>query len=491
MDISELTIASARKLLAEKKLSAPELVKSALARIKTLESKLHAFLLVTEERALKQADIAQKLLGRGEIPSPLLGIPMAHKDVYCTQGVETTAASNILKGYIPPYSATVAEKLEKAGAISLGKLNLDAFAHGSSTENSDFGPTKNPYNLEYVPGGSSGGSAAAVSASEVLFATGTDTGGSIRLPASFTNTVGLKPTYGRVSRYGIIAMASSTDSPGPITRTVEDCALVLSAMAGHDERDSTSSTRSVPDYASFLGRDIKGWKIGVPKEFFGEGLNPKAGALIRAAIKKFEELGAKISEVDMPHLPYSLAVYYIIMPSEVSSNLARYDGIKYGYSAEKLSDFSPRDLLEVYTQSRGRGFGAEAKRRIMLGTYALSSGYYDAYYKKAQAVRQLIRRDFDSAFGNYDLLLAPVSPTPPFKLGEKASDPMAMYLSDIYTTSINLSGHPGISVPAGFVNNLPVGLQIIGAPYKEEKILQAAYAYEQATNFYKIRPPAE
>lgn len=486
--LTELTIASAHKLLVEKKISSPELVDACLNRTAQLEPKLHAFLLVTENQARKQAEAAQKLIDRGEATSPLLGIPMAHKDVYCTEGVPTTAASNILKGYVPPYSAAAAEKLNKAGAVSLGKLNCDAFAHGSSTENSDFGPTHNPYDLSCVPGGSSGGSAAAVAASEVIFSTGTDTGGSIRHPSGFCNVVGLKPTYGRVSRFGIIAMASSTDSPGPIAKTVEDCAYVLSVMAGHDFRDATASKRPVPDYVSFLGRDIKGWKVGVPKEFFGQGLDGRVEKLIREAIKQFESLGARVEEMSMPSLPYSLAAYYIIMPSEVSSNLARYDGIKYGFSVERAAKARPKDLLEVYEQSRGKGFGAEAKRRIMLGTYTLSSGYYDAYYKKAQAVRELIRQDFARAFSKYDLLLSPVSPTPPFKLGEKAADPLAMYLSDIYTVSLNMAGSPGISVPAGFVGDLPVGLQIFGAHFAEEKILQAAYAYEQATQFYKIKP---
>ncbi|MCL5435999.1 MAG: Asp-tRNA(Asn)/Glu-tRNA(Gln) amidotransferase subunit GatA [Patescibacteria group bacterium] len=488
MDFTELTIASAGKLLVEKKLSVSELVNACLERISKLEPKLHAFILVAEDKAREQAEMAQKLIDRGEADSPLLGIPMGHKDIYCTRGVETTAASNILKGYVPPYSATTVEKLEKAGAVSLGKLNCDAFAHGSSTENSDFGPTHNPYDITRVPGGSSGGSAVAVAASEVFFSTGTDTGSSIRLPAAFTNTVGLKPTYGRVSRYGIMAMASSLDSPGPITKTVEDCAYVLSAMAGHDPRDATSSKRPVPDYASFLGQDIKGWKVGVLKEFFSQGLDPAVEQVTRKAIAELSSLGAKIEEVSLPSLEYALAVYYIITPSEISSNLARYDGIKYGFSVEKEESSAARDLLEVYERSRGLGFGAEAKRRIMIGTYALSSGYYDAYYKKALKVRELIRRDYVSAFEKYDLLVGPVSPTPPFKLGEKADDPLQMYLSDIYMTPINLAGIPAISVPCGFVAGLPAGLQIMGPHFAEEKILQAAYAYEQATQFYKIRP---
>jgi len=487
MDISELTVASAHKLLSERKLSAPELVRASLARIAALEPKLHAFLLVTREQALAQAEAAQKVIDSKKEFSPLLGIPVAHKDLYCTKGVETTAASGILKGYVPPYSATAAERLEQTGAVLMGKTNCDAFGHGSSTENSDFGPTLNPYDLEYVPGGSSGGSAAAVATGEVLFSTGTDTGSSIRLPAAFTNTVGLKPTYGRVSRYGIIAMASSLDCPGPITRTVEDCAQVLSAMAGHDPKDATSSRRPVPDYPAFLGKSIKGWKVGVIKEFFSQGLVPEVGEVTKKAIAELENLGAEVEEISLPSLEYALAVYYIITPSEISSNLARYDGIKYGFSVEKEKE-KIVDLLAVYEQSRGSGFGAEAKRRIMIGTYALSSGYYEAYYVKAQKVRELIKRDYARAFERYDLLVGPVSPTPPFKLGEKADNPLSMYLSDIYMTPINLAGIPAISVPCGFVSGLPVGLQIMGPHFSEERILQAAHAYEQETNFYKNKP---
>lgn len=488
MDLGELTIKSAHELLKSRQISAEELTKASLERIEAVDGEIHAFLKVTRDLALKQAKAAQARFDSDFGVNPLLGIPMAHKDMYCTEGVETTAASKILKGYIPPYSSTAAKKLEEAGSVMLGKLNCDAFAHGSSTENSDFGPTRNPYDLNYVPGGSSGGSAAAVAAGEVLFATGTDTGGSIRHPAGFCNIAGLKPTYGRVSRYGIIAMASSTDCPGPMAKTVEDCAYVLSTMAGEDPRDATSGRRPVPDYASALAAGVKGWKVGVPKEVFGAGLDPEVEKLVRAAIAEFEGLGAVIEETSMPLLDYSLAAYYIIQPSEVSSNLSRYDGIKYGFSAEREKNFSPKNLLEVYEQSRGAGFGAEAKRRIMLGAYALSSGYYDAYYKKALKVRELIRRDFARVFEKFDILLTPVSPTPPFRLGEKAADPMSMYLADIYTTAVNLSGNPGLSVPCGFAGGLPVGLQVIGPHWGEEKILQAAYAYERETEFYKRRP---
>jgi len=488
MNITDLTISKAHALLKDKKLSVKELTEASLARIKTVDEKVHAFLKVTEKKALEQAQAAQIRFDTGTDVNPLLGIPMSHKDIYCTKGVETTAGSNILKEYIPPYSATVVKKLEAVGAVMVGKTNLDAFAHGASTENSDFGPSKNPFDTSLVPGGSSGGSAVSVASSEVLFSTGTDTGGSIRLPASFTNTVGLKPTYGRVSRYGIIAMASSTDSPGPITKTVEDCALVLSAMAGHDKKDATSSGRLVPDYKTFLGKNIAGFKIGVPKQFFVEGLSKDVEGPVRDAIKKFEELGAKVEEVDLSYMDYALAIYYIIIPSEVSSNLSRYDGIKYGFSVERDAKFKVTDLLSVYGKSRDIGFGQEAKRRIILGTYALSSGYYDAYYKKAQKVSQLIKNDFTKVFEKYDLLLGPVSPTLPFKLGEKSGDPMQMYLADVYTTSMSLAGIPAISVPAGFTRGLPVGLQIIASHFEEGRLLQAAYAFEQATGFFETKP---
>ncbi|MEK9181131.1 MAG: amidase family protein, partial [Patescibacteria group bacterium] len=368
MDLTTLTIKEARRLLASREISVRELVEASLDRIARLEISVHAFLHVTADQARAEAEAAQKRLDEGKTLTPLLGIPMAHKDVYCTEGVETTAASKILQGYIPPYNATVVARLKGAGAICVGKANCDAFAHGSSTENSDFGPSKNPYDLDFVPGGSSGGSAVAVACGEALFATGTDTGGSIRHPAGFTNLVGLKPTYGRVSRFGVIAMASSTDCPGPMAKTVEDCALVLSAMAGHDGRDSTSSRRAVPDYSAGLGSGVKNWKIGVPNEFFSGGMHPEVEKLTRAAILKFEELGAAVEGVSLPNVEYSMPVYYIVQTSEVSSNLARYDGIKYGFSVEREKNFRG-SLLEVYEESRGRGFGAEAKRRIMLGTY--------------------------------------------------------------------------------------------------------------------------
>src|SRR3989344_7851185 len=387
MNIADFTIKSAHEALKSKEFSVLELMHASLDRIKKVDDKIHAFLLVTESAARKQAEKAQKIIDDGSDISPLTGIPIAHKDMFLTDGIETTASSNILKGYIPPYTATAVKRLEESGAVMVGKLNCDAFAHGSSTENSDFGPTKNPYDTERVPGGSSGGSAAAVAAGEVLFATGTDTGGSIRHPAGFCNVVGLKPTYGRVSRYGVIAMASSTDCPGPIARTVEDCAFALTALAGYDPPDATSSERAVPNYASYIKRDVKNFRIGIPNEFFGEGLDPRIEKLVRDAAAKFEELGAIVEGVSLPHVDYALATYYVLMSSEVSSNLARYDGIRYGHSVERNPHLRTANLNAVYERSRGTGFGAEAKRRIMLGTYALSAGYYDAFYKKALAVR--------------------------------------------------------------------------------------------------------
>jgi len=487
MDVEKLTIKSARQLLDDKKISVKELTEASLKRARDLNDKLNSFVLIDEEGALKAAEQAQEVLDRGD-GGPLTGIPMAHKDMFCTAGIETTACSNILKSYIPPYDATVVARLKKSGAVSLGKLNCDAFAHGASTENSDFGPSRNPYDTDYVPGGSSGGSAVAVSSGAVLFSTGTDTGGSIRQPASFNNVVGLKPTYGRVPRTGVIAMASSTDCPGPIAKNVEDTALVLAAMAGADRKDATSSSLPVQNYLESLTTDLKGLKIGVPNEFFEEGLDPKVEDLIRKAISQLEELGATVEGVSLPHVSYSLATYYIVMPSELSSNLSRYDGIKYGYSVERKKGYKAQNLQAVYEHSRSQGFGLEAKRRILLGTYALSAGYYDAYYKKAQQVRVLLRQDFDRVFQKYDAIVGPVTPTPPFKIGEKSSDPLAMYLSDVYTTPMNMVGNPALSVPCGFVGKLPVGLQISTRHFDEATALRIGYAYQQATKFYEKSP---
>ncbi len=461
-----MTILKAHKGLKNKDFSSRELTLSCLKRIEEVEDDLNAFITVTAKEALDKADeVDEKIAVGGEI-SPLAGIPMAVKDIFCTKGIETTAGSNILKGFISPYDATVIKKLKAQNVVIIGKTNCDAFAHGSSGENSDFGPTKNPYDLERVSGGSSSGSAAAVASGEAIFAIGTDTGGSTRLPAGFCNLVGLKPTYGRVSRYGVIAMASSLDSPGPITKTVEDCALVTRVMAGQDPLDSTTSNVPVPNYDSSCGplARFKDLKIGVPKEYFQEGIEPEVGKLVRGAIEKFEELGAKIVEISLPHTKYGVATYALTCHPEVSSNLARYDGIRFGHQRES--------------------FGEEAKRRIMLGTFALSSGYYDQYYQKAQKVRTLIKRDFDEAFKKVDVIITPTSPTVPFKLGEKTEDPLKMYLSDIFMVPVNLAGIPALNLPCGFVETsgkkLPVGMQIIGPQFSEELLFRTGYSYEQS-----------
>lgn len=475
MKIERLTISQAEEGLRKRIFSAKELVKSYLARIRSLEPKLNAFITVCDKEALEEAE---KIDTR--IQLPLLGIPIAVKDLFCTCGLKTTAGSKVLENYIPAYDATVVARLKKAGAIILGKTNLDAWGHGSSGENSDFGPTRNPWNFDYVPGGSSSGSGAALAAGMALAATGTDTGGSIRLPASFCNLVGLKPTYGRVSRYGVIAMASSLDSVGHFTKTVYDSALILGVTAGKDEYDATTPDQPVVDYLKNIERGVKGIKIGVAKEFFTEGICREVEDKVNEAIKKLGKLGAKIIDISLPHTRYALAVYYIIQPSEVSSNLARYDGIRYGISRV--------------------AFGAEAKRRIMLGTYTLSAGYYEAYYGQAMKVRTLIIKDFINAFKKTDVIIAPVSPTPPFKLGEKTTDPLAMYLSDVFTVTASLAGIPGLAIPVGFVNSstgslpdsstgsLPVGMQILGPQFSEELLFQVGYAYEQVTDWHKKWP---
>jgi aspartyl-tRNA(Asn)/glutamyl-tRNA(Gln) amidotransferase subunit A len=432
------------------------------------------------QSAAKEVD---KKIKKGEYLKSLEGIPCGIKDLILTEGIVTTASSKMLQNYMPLFDATVIRKLKENGAIILGKQNCDAWGHGSSTENSDYGPTHNPWDLERVPGGSSGGSAASVAADQVIFSLGTDTGGSIRHPASLCGVIGLKPTYGRVSRFGAIAMGSSLDQIGPIAKTVEDAAIILNIIAGLDKKDSTTLPKPVPDYTKNLQQGIKGLKIGLPKEAFIKGLDPEIKSLIQVAVKDLEKQGAKIEEIDLKTLPYGLACYYIIMPSEVSSNLGRYDGIRYGFQ-----DKDAKDLFEIYTKSRAKGFGAEAKRRIMIGTYVLSAGYYDAYYKKAMRVRTLIKRDFDNAFNKVDLLLMPTSPRPAFKIGENINDPLTMYLEDIYTVTINLAGVPAISVPCGYIDNLPVGMQLIGKQFDEETILRAAYAYEQANGWNKIKP---
>jgi aspartyl-tRNA(Asn)/glutamyl-tRNA(Gln) amidotransferase subunit A len=478
----QLTIHEAHEQLKSKKLSSLELTKACLKRIKEVEPKLKALVSVTEELALKQAEKADNRIAKGDI-EPLTGIPVVLKDVLCTKGVRTTCSSKMLENFIPPYDATVVEKLNDCGAVTLGKANMDEFAMGSSTEHSAFFPTHNPWDLDRVPGGSSGGSAVAVAADEGIFALGSDTGGSIRQPAGFCSVVGMKPTYGRVSRFGLVAFASSLDQIGPLTKDVTDCALVLNAIAGFDNRDSTSVPEPTPDYTQCLDGDLKGLKLGVPKEYFVKGMQPEVEKALKDAIAKLEELGAKVDwEVSLPSTPYALSVYYIIAPSEASANLARYDGVKYGFSYTDTNS-----MWEAMEKTRQYGFGEEVKRRIMLGTYALSAGYYDAYYLKAQKVRTLIRREFDQAFTKYDALVTPTSPTVPFKIGEKLDDPVQMYLSDVCTLPINIAGVPGISIPAGFGNGLPIGMQIIGKPFGEETILKVAYAYEQATEWHKMR----
>jgi aspartyl-tRNA(Asn)/glutamyl-tRNA(Gln) amidotransferase subunit A len=476
----QLTIHEAQQLLKNKKLSSVELTKDCLERINKVEPKVHALVTVTDELALEQAKKADQLIAKGDT-HPLSGIPVVIKDNMCTKGVRTTCSSKMLDNFIPPYEATVVEKLNSGGAVIIGKANMDEFAMGSSTEHSAFFPTHNPWDLARVPGGSSGGSAVAVAADETIYALGSDTGGSIRQPAGFCSVTGLKPTYGRVSRYGLVAFASSLDQIGPLTKDVTDCAIVLNAIAGYDNRDSTSVPQPVPDYTKCLKKDLKGLSIGVPKEYLVAGMQAEVEKALRAAINKLKELGAKIDwEVSLPHTPHALAVYYIIAPSEASANLARYDGVKYGFSYQKTEN-----MWEALEKTRQFGFGDEVKRRIMLGTYALSAGYYDAYYLKAQKVRTLIRREFDQAFEKYDALVTPTSPTVPFKIGEKVDDPLQMYLSDVCTLPINIAGLPAISIPAGFTDGLPIGMQLISKPFGEEAILRIAYAYEQATEWHK------
>ena len=481
MNNMQLTIHEAARLLKEKKISSVELTKRYLERIKQAEPKVKAFTTLTGKLALEQARKADEAIAAGN-SSPMRGIPIAIKDVICTRGVRTTCSSKMLENFVPPYDAMVMEKLNAAGAVMVGKANMDEFAMGSSTENSAFFTTHNPWDLNRVPGGSSGGSAVAVAAGEAVCALGSDTGGSIRQPAGFCSVVGLKPTYGRVSRYGLVAFASSLDQIGPLTQDVTDCALVMNAISGHDKRDSTSVPEPVPDYTKSLKTDLKGMRLGIPKEYYVEGMQPGVASAMKAAIKKLEELGATLEEVSLPHTPYSLAVYYIIAPSEASANLARYDGVKYGYS------YKGDTMWESMEKTRENGFGPEVKRRIMLGTYALSAGYYDAWYLKAQKVRTLIRREFDNVFEKYDALVTPTSPTVPFKIGEKTDDPLVMYLSDVCTLPINIAGVPAVSIPAGFVDGLPVGMQIIGKHFSEETLLRVAYAYEQATDWHKKKP---
>ena len=481
-DLKNLTIENARDLLDSHQISSLELTEAYLERIENTESDVNSFVTVSKETARNDAKNADVLINSGS-QNLLTGIPLQLKDNLCTSGIRTTCSSKMLENFIPPYDAFVAEKLKKQGAVLLGKGNLDEFAMGSSTENSAFQSTKNPFDITRVPGGSSGGPAASVSASQCLFSLGSDTGGSIRQPASLCGVVGLKPTYGRVSRYGLIAFASSLDQIGPITHTVKDSAMVLNNIAGFDSKDSTSLNVPVPNYLDKIDNGIKGFKIGVPKEYFQEGIDPGVEKIIRDSLKVLENLGAEISEISLPLTSYALAVYYIIAPSEASANLTRYDGVKYGFN---YSD--AENMWEGIEKTRQFGFGDEVKRRILLGTYALSSGYYDAFYLKAQKVRTLIRKEFEDAFRSYDVLAMPTSPSTAFKLNEKMNDPMQMYLNDIFTIPANIAGIPSISIPAGMNNGLPVGLQMMAGALQEEKLFQASYAFEQATDWHKIKP---
>lgn len=478
----ELSLTDALAQLDAGAITSVQLTQAYLDQIDRLDEQIRAYLTVTRELALQQAAAADARRAAGD-HRPLLGVPLAIKDVLSTRGVETTAGSKILKGYVPVFDATCVARLLEAGAVLLGKLNMDEFAMGSSTENSGFFATRNPWDLERVPGGSSGGSGAAVAALMCAGALGTDTGGSIRLPGAFCGIAALKPSYGRVSRYGLIAYGSSLDQAGPMTRTVADAARLLQVMAGHDPLDATSMPVDVPDYVAALDRGIEGLRIGIPKEYFGEGLQPEVRASVQAAISQLEALGASVVEVSLPHTEYSLPVYYMIATSEASANLARFDGIRYGARVEG------QDMIDTYKVTRGQGFGAEVKRRIMLGTYALSAGYYDAYYGKASQVRTLIKQDFDSAFQQVDLLAAPTSPSVAFRLGENVDDPLQMYLADVLTIAANLAGVCGINVPCGFDSaGLPIGMQLIGAPFAEETLLRAAFAYEQSTDWHTRRP---
>ncbi len=460
-----------------------EVTRHFLERIDRANKSLNAFITVTPERAMADAKRADARIARGE-GGPLTGVPLAHKDIFCTDGVLTSCGSRMLSNFVAPYDATVVERLAAAGMVMLGKTNMDEFAMGSSNETSWYGPVRNPWDGAKVPGGSSGGSAAAVAARLAPIATGTDTGGSIRQPGAFTGLTGFKPTYGRVSRYGMVAFASSLDQAGVLAQSAEDAALVLGAMAGHDARDSTSVDAPVPDYAAGLGRSMKGLRIGIIREFFGEGLEEGTGRAVRTALDGYRAMGATLVELSLPNLPLSVPTYYVVAPAECSSNLSRFDGVRFGHRCSE-----PRDLLDLYKRSRGEGFGAEVKRRIMTGTYVLSAGYYDAYYLKAQKVRSLINADFRRAFGEVDVLMGPTTPTPAFAIGAKVDDPITMYLNDIYTIGANLAGLPAVSVPCGLVDGLPVGLQIIGPHFAEERLLAAAHAWQLETDWHRKLPP--
>jgi aspartyl-tRNA(Asn)/glutamyl-tRNA(Gln) amidotransferase subunit A len=468
--------------LKSKAFSSLELTESFLKRIDRLDPSINAFITVTPEKALEAAKAADVVLSKGT-SGPLTGIPIAQKDIFCTEGVRSSCGSKMLDQFISPYNATVVDRLNAAGTVMLGKLNMDEFAMGSSNETSFYGPVKNPWNLETVPGGSSGGSAAAIAARLVPGATGTDTGGSIRQPASFCGITGIKPTYGLVSRWGMIAFASSLDQAGPMAKTAEDCAWLLEAMAGFDPKDSTSIERPKEIYSQGLDNSLEGLRIGLPKEFFGEGLDPDIHQAIQAAIGEIEKLGATVKAISLPHMHLSGPAYYVVAPAECSSNLARLDGVRYGYRAE-----NPKDLKDLYMRSRGEGFGAEVKRRILIGTYALSAGYYDAYYLKAQKIRRLISDDFKKAFEEVDVIMGPTSPSVAFQFGEKSQDPIAMYLSDIYTIAVNLAGLPGMSVPVGFSKGLPIGMQLIGNYFSEQRLLNVAHRYQGVTDWHQQSP---
>lgn len=478
----DLSLTQMAQGLASGDFSSTELTQAFLDRIQQHNTQLNAFITVTPEQALQEAAVADEVISQKQA-TPLTGIPLAHKDIFCTLGVKTSCGSKILDNFIAPYSATVVDKLAAAGMVSLGKTNLDEFAMGSSNESSFYGAVKNPWNLQAVPGGSSGGSAAALAARLTPAATGTDTGGSIRQPAAFCGITGIKPTYGRVSRWGMIAYASSLDQAGPMARSAEDCALLLKAMAGFDPRDSTSLQRSVPDYTELLKEPLQGLKLGLPKEYFGDDLNPDMAERLQEAVKELEKLGAQIKEVSLPLTRLAIPAYYVIAPAEASSNLSRFDGVRYGYRCE-----DPKDLEDLYKRSRSEAFGPEVKRRILIGTYALSEGFYDAYYRKAQQLRRMITEDFQKAFNEVDLLLAPTTPTPAFDLGSKNKDPVEMYLEDIYTLGVNLAGLPAMSVPAGQVKGRPIGMQLIGNHFDEGRLLNVAHQFQQVTDHHLQTP---
>jgi len=482
MDMQQLTLAEIARALAAKEFSASELSSHLLARIKTLDPQLNSFISLTEELAMSQAKAADARRAAGE-SGALLGAPLAHKDLFCTQGIRTSCGSKILDNFKAPYDATVVDKLAAAGTVTLGKLNMDEFAMGSSNESSYYGAVKNPWDLSRVPGGSSGGSAAAVAAHLIPAATGTDTGGSIRQPAALTNLTGLKPTYGRVSRWGMIAYASSLDQGGPLARTAEDCALLLQAMAGFDAKDSTSVDQPIDDYLAALSQPLNGLRIGLPKEYFGAGLDPRIADKVMAVVEALKKLGATVKDISLPNMQHAIPAYYVIAPAEASSNLSRFDGVRFGYRCE-----NPVNLEDLYKRSRGEGFGAEVKRRIMVGTYALSAGYYDAYYLKAQKIRRLIKNDFVTAFNDVDVILGPTTPNLAWKLGEKNNDPVAQYLEDIYTITANLAGIPGLSMPAGFVDGLPVGVQLLAPYFQEGRLLNVAHQYQQVTDWHTQAP---